>query len=78
MKTANQQEPEWADEKFVTRNFGITHSPLFRLRKSGAIRSVSLRPEGASYGKRLYHIPTIREYLANMEARETELEGVGA
>lgn len=74
MKTANKQDPEWADEKFVTRNFGITHSPLFRLRKSGTIRSVSLRPEGASYGKRLYYVPSVREYIATMEARELELE----
>jgi hypothetical protein len=62
--------PEWADEKFVTRNYGITHTPLFNLRKSGAIRSLALRAEGAKYGKRLYFIPSIEAYLARCEMRE--------
>lgn len=60
-------EKEWADEKFVTAKFGITHTPLFNLRKSGAIRSISLRAKGASYGKRLYHIQSIRDFLAARE-----------
>jgi hypothetical protein len=62
--------PQWADEKYVTRNYGITHTPLFNLRKSGAIRSLALRAEGAKYGKRLYSIPSIEVYLARCEKRE--------
>jgi hypothetical protein len=62
--------PEWADEKYVTRIFGITHTPLFNLRKSGAIRSLALRAEGAKYGKRLYSIESVEAYLAACEARE--------
>jgi hypothetical protein len=62
--------PHWADEKYVTRNYGITHTPLFNLRKSGAIRSLALRAEGAKYGKRLYSIPSIEAYLARCEMRE--------
>jgi hypothetical protein len=62
--------PHWADEKYVTRNYGITHTPLFNLRKSGAIRSLSLKAEGASYGKRLYSIPSIETYLTRCEMRE--------
>jgi len=61
--------PEWADEKYVTRNYGITHTPLFNLRKSGAIRSLALRAEGAKYGKRLYYIPSIEGFLARCEMR---------
>jgi len=63
--------PEWADEKYVTRKFGITHTPLYNLRKAGAIRSVSLRCEGQNYGKRLYHIGSIRKFLAAQEDRES-------
>jgi hypothetical protein len=67
--------PEWADEKYVTRNYGITHTPLFNLRKSGAIRSLALRAEGAKYGKRLFHIPSIEAYLASCEMREGKAAG---
>lgn len=62
--------PHWADEKFVTRNYGITHTPLFNLRKSGAIRSLSLRAEGAKYGKRLYQISSVEAWLDSCEKRE--------
>jgi len=62
--------PEWADEKYVTRNYGITHTPLFNLRKSGAIRSLALRAEGAKYGKRLFSIPSVEAYLVRCETRE--------
>ena len=65
--------PEWADEKHVTRNYGITHTPLFNLRKAGLIRSVSAKPPGATYGKRLFHIPSVEAFLADCERREMEL-----
>jgi hypothetical protein len=65
-----QTQIGWADEKFVTRNYGITHTPLFNLRKCGAIRSLSLRTEGAKYGKRLFNIASIEAYLADCERRE--------
>lgn len=71
---AKQPDPEWADEKFVTRTYGITRTPLYNLRKAGAIRSVALRAEGATYGKRLYHIPSIEAHLAACEAREIQTE----
>jgi hypothetical protein len=63
---------EWADEKHVMAEFGITRTPLYNLRKSGAIRSLALRAEGKSYGKRLYHLGSIRELLAGLEARELQ------
>jgi hypothetical protein len=61
---------QWADEKIVTATRGITHTPLYNLRKCGAIRSVSLKQEGQKYGKRLYHLPSIDAFLASQEARE--------
>lgn len=66
--------PEWADEKYITARHGITHTPLYNLRKSGKIRSISLKSsDGAKYGKRLYHVPTIDAFLADLEAQEMEV-----
>jgi hypothetical protein len=62
--------PEWADERYVTRTRGLTHTPLYNLRKAGSIRSVAVRAPGAKYGKRLYHIPSIDAFLARCEAEE--------
>jgi hypothetical protein len=73
---AKETTPEWADEKFITRNYGITRTPLYNLRKAGLIRSVALRAEGAAYGKRLYHISSIEAHLAACEAREAQTEAV--
>ena len=61
---------EWFDEKQVTRVFGITHTPLFNLRKAGKIRSLSLAGDGQSYGKRLYNLQSIRDFLAGQESRD--------
>lgn len=72
--TTNQTDPEWADEKFITPRFGLTHTPLFNLRKAGKIRSLSLKGEGQKYGKRLYHVGSVREYLALQERRESQPE----
>ena len=67
-KNKQKAEPEWAREKFVTENYGLTHTILYNLRLGKKIRSVSLRGEGKKYGARLYHVGSIREYLANQEA----------
>lgn len=67
---ANNQTPEWADGRKITAQFGLTATPLYRLRKAGTIRSVSLRGEGDKYGKRLYHVGSIREYIAKQEQKE--------
>jgi hypothetical protein len=63
-------EPEWAREAYVAARFGLSHMILFRLRKRGEIRSVSLRSDGAKYGARLFHIGSIRDYLERQEAKE--------
>jgi hypothetical protein len=73
-KQSNTAPPEWADEKYVTATRGITHTPLFNLRKAGKIRSLSLKVDGAKYGKRLYHIPTIDLFLASLEERDIQAE----
>ena len=63
-------KPRWADEKFITRNYGLTHTPLFNLRKAGKIRSISTAVDGAKYGKRLYCIDSIDAFFAAQEKNE--------
>jgi hypothetical protein len=63
-------EPEWAREKYVSARFGLSHTILYRLRKRGEIRSLSLRSDGAKYGARLFHVGSIRDYLKRQEAKE--------
>ena len=67
-------DPEWADEKAITRLFGLTHTPLFNLRKAGKIRSVSTRQAGQAYGKRLFNVQSIRDFLAAQEQSEQEAQ----
>jgi hypothetical protein len=66
--THSKSEAEWAREKYITAKFGLTHTILYNLRLENKIRSVSLRGEGKKYGARLYHVGSIREYLAGQEA----------
>jgi hypothetical protein len=73
MKTLNT--PEYADEKAITRQFGLGHTSLFNLRKAGKIRSVSTRSEGMSRGKRLFHVQSVRDYLLAQEASESNQQG---
>ena len=67
---SNQRQ--WADEKFVSLKYGLTRTPLYNLRKSGAIRSVAVRQPGATFGKRLFHIGSVEAFLADCERRELE------
>jgi hypothetical protein len=66
--TQSKQEVEWAREKYITAKYGLSHMILYNLRLEKKIRSVSLRAEGKKYGARLYHVGSIREYLADQEA----------
>ncbi len=77
MATATQATltAEWIDEKNVIRIFGISRTPLYNLRKAGKIRSTSIKTDGASYGKRLYNVASIREFIAACEAKEPTHKG---
>ncbi|MES2659974.1 MAG: hypothetical protein V4689_15240 [Verrucomicrobiota bacterium] len=66
------QEAEWAREKQITAQFGLTHTILYNLRKEGKIRTLSLRGEGKQYGARLFNVASVREYLADQEAMEVK------
>jgi hypothetical protein len=69
-----QAQAEWAREKQITAQFGLTKMILFNLRKAGKIRSVSLRAEGAQYGARIYNVASINEYIAAQEAAANRKE----
>ncbi|QTN34140.1 hypothetical protein HZ994_18055 [Akkermansiaceae bacterium] len=71
--TKTNSEAEWAREKQVTAQFGLTHTILYNLRLEKKIRSVSLRGEGKQYGARLYNVASIREFLANQEAMNSNI-----
>ena len=68
--TKAKSEPEWAREKQITAQFGLSHMILYTLRREEKIRSVSLRAEGKKYGARLYNVESIRQYLAGLEEKE--------
>lgn len=70
--TNNKTDPEWAREKQITAQFGLTHTILYNLRREGKIRTVSLRGEGKQYGARLFNVASVREFLANQEAMEVK------
>lgn len=63
-------EAEWAREKQITAQFGLSHMILYTLRREEKIRSVSLRAEGKKYGARLYNVKSIRQFLAGLEDKE--------
>ena len=70
--TQKQPPREWARERQITEQFGLSHMILYSLRKEGKIRSVSLRGDGKKYGARLYNVASIRDYLASQEAKESK------
>ncbi len=54
---------EWTDYHGILELFGLRRSTAYHLDKEGLIKSVSLRHENETRGKRLFHVPSIREYL---------------
>lgn len=68
----SKQDAEWAREKQITAQFGLTHMILYTLRREGKIRTLSLRSEGKQYGARLYNVSSIRRYLTEQEAKEAK------
>lgn len=54
---------EWTDYHGVHLLFGLRRSTAYHLDNQGLIKSVSLAEHGEKRGKRLFHVPSIREYL---------------
>jgi hypothetical protein len=54
---------EWTDYHGILELFGLRRSTAYHLSDEGLIKSVSLRHENERRGKRLFNVPSIREYL---------------
>jgi hypothetical protein len=60
--------PEFGDSKLVRKMFSLSRAHLYRLAAEGKIKSSVLRQRGRMRGRRLWFIPSVREYLVkNME-----------
>lgn len=65
---ANDAAPEFGDSKVVRKMFSLSRAHLYRLTAAGLIKSSCLRQRGKMRGRRLWFIPSVRDYLlANME-----------
>ena len=54
---------EWTDYHGVHELFGLRRGLTYHLVDIGAIKSISLKDQGETRGKRLFHVPSIRAYL---------------
>lgn len=65
---AHDGVPEFGDSKVVRKIYSLSRAHIYRLSAEGKIKSSCLRQRGASRGRRLWYLPSIRDYLfANME-----------
>jgi hypothetical protein len=65
---ANDAAPEFGDSKVVRKQFSLSRAHLYRLLAEGHIKSSCLRQRGKMRGRRLWYLPSLREYLhSNME-----------
>lgn len=54
---------EWTDFLGLHELFGIRRSLAYHLVEIGALKSISLKEKGEKRGKRLFHVPSARQYL---------------
>jgi hypothetical protein len=63
--------PEFANSATAQRLTGLCRSHLYALQDEGKIRSACLRRPGALRGKRLWHMPSLLDFLRKqMEAEK--------
>ena len=55
--------PQYADSKGLNRLTGLTRSHAYLLFSEGKIDSVCIRRAGSTRGKRLWHVPSVLEFL---------------
>jgi hypothetical protein len=60
---------EWAGVQTVEQLFGIKETALYELIRERAIRSILMKKPGRARGKRLVSLASVRDYLANLEAK---------
>ena len=56
-------QPEFADHKGVRALFGLSRAHAYQLIKQGQIRSVCIRRQGATRGRRFFNCQSIRDFL---------------
>ena len=56
-------QPEFADHKGVRALYGLSRAHAYQLAAEGKIRSVCIRREGATRGRRLFDCESIRVFL---------------
>jgi hypothetical protein len=54
---------EWTDYLGIQLMFGLRRSTAYHLSDKGLIKSISLKHGDEKRGKRLFHVPSIREYF---------------
>ena len=64
--------PIWARDSTVTRVTGLGRTKLWTLAKEGKIRSCSLKEPGMKQATRLFHVPSILEYIESFEEKGGE------
>lgn len=62
--------PIWARHQVATRVTGCSRSKLWALAAEGKIRSCSLREPGMRQATRLFHVPSILDYIESFETKE--------
>jgi hypothetical protein len=56
-------ETEWTDYHGFLKLFGVRRSTADHLVKDGVFKSISLKHGDEKRGKRLFHVPSARQYL---------------
>lgn len=55
--------PEFGRTADVTRLFGLKRGSLYNLANDGKIRGCLLRVRGSKSGVRLWHMPSVRDFI---------------
>jgi hypothetical protein len=65
---------EWTDFHGLLELFGIRRSTAYHLVEEGVLKSISLKHGDEKRGKRLFHVPTARQFLNSRLLAEGEPE----
>jgi hypothetical protein len=70
VRAAIVTDPEFIEVPAMKPMFAIGRTATFELIRSRKIRSVNLRREGKTKGRRLIEVASVREYLARLMAED--------
>jgi hypothetical protein len=65
--SVNRCEPEFVQINDAIRYSGIGRTSLYALIGERKIRTINLRKPGTARGRRLIHLPSLREYLLTFQ-----------